>query len=133
MLSVDTNVVVRFLTRDDRAQAEIARSLFEAEQIWIAKTVVLEIGWVLESFYGYDATAIRDAFSRLLALENVQVEDEPCLLTAMDLMAHGVKFADAVHLAGTPPGCTFVTFDRSFVRRAQRAGVSVISSLPLTD
>jgi predicted nucleic-acid-binding protein len=133
MLSVDTNVVIRFLTNDDRTQAMTARSLFKAEQIWIPKTVALEIGWVLENHYGYDTNAIRAAFSELMALDNVQIEDEPSLVNALALMVHGVSFPDALHLASTPPQSKFVTFDRAFVRRAQRAGVSHIHHLRLPN
>ena len=47
MLAVDTNVVVRFLTGDEPAQAERARSIFEREAVLLLKTVMLETEWVL--------------------------------------------------------------------------------------
>lgn len=49
MIAVDTNVLVRLPTGDHAQQATAARSLFAAEPIWIAKTVLLETGWVLRS------------------------------------------------------------------------------------
>ena len=51
MTAVDTNVVIRLLTADDPKQAAAATSLFAAGPIWIAKTVLLETGWVLQSGY----------------------------------------------------------------------------------
>ena len=69
MIAVDTNVLVRLLTGDDPKQESAARSLFARESIWVAKTVLLETNWVLRSLYGFDESAIRDAFTRLLGLE----------------------------------------------------------------
>lgn len=46
------------------------------------------------------------------------------------LANQGVGFADALHLTSKPPGAVFVSFDRSFVRRARRAGATEISAIP---
>ena len=73
MIAVDTNVLVRLLTGD---QAAAARSLFMSESIWIAKTVLLETDWVLRSLYRSEASAVHDALTRVLGLENVHAEDE---------------------------------------------------------
>ncbi len=127
MLAIDTNVLVRLLTDDEPKQATAARSLFATEQIWIAKTVLLETGWVLRSLYGFEEGAIRDAFTKLLGLENVQAEDESSVAAALALTAQGIELADAMHLSSRPPGAVFVSFDRSFVQRARRAGVLGIS------
>ncbi|MGD0500764.1 MAG: type II toxin-antitoxin system VapC family toxin [Bryobacteraceae bacterium] len=128
MIAVDTNVLVRLLTSDDPKQAATARSLFAAEPIWIAKTVLLETGWVLRRLYGFEESAIREAFTKLLGLENVHAEDEPSMAAALALTAHGIEFADAMHVSSRPPGAAFVSFDQSFVRRAKRAGASAISA-----
>jgi predicted nucleic-acid-binding protein len=130
MTAVDTNVLVRLLTGDDPKQAAAARSLFESEQIWIAKTVLLETGWVLRSLYGFEERAIRDAFTKLLGLKQVSTEDKSAVAAALALTANGIEFADAMHLTGRPPGAAFVSFDRTFVQRAKRAGVAEISGMP---
>ena len=129
MIAVDTNVVVRLLTGDDPKQAAAARSLFAAGPIWIAKTVLLETGWVLRSLYGFEESAICDAFTKLLGLKNVHTEDESAVAAALALSAHGVELADAMHLTSRPPGAVFVSFDRSFVRRASRAGATGVSGV----
>ena len=127
MTAVDTNVVVRLLTADDPKQAAAARSLFAAGPIWIARTVLLETGWVLRSLYGFEDSAIRDALTRLMGLKNVHTEDESSVANALVLTAHGIELADAMHLSSRPPGAAFVSFDQSFVRRAKRAGVAGVS------
>ncbi|MEX2261994.1 MAG: type II toxin-antitoxin system VapC family toxin [Bryobacteraceae bacterium] len=133
MTAVDTNVVVRLLTGDDPKQAAAARSLFAAGPIWIAKTVLLETGWVLRSLYGFEESAIRDAFTKLLGLKNVHTEDESSVATALTLTAHGIELADAMHLSSRPPGAIFVSFDRSFVRHAKRAGATGVSDVPARE
>ena len=130
MIAVDTNVLVRLLTADDREQAAAARNLFAAQQIWIAKTVVLETGWVLRSLYGFDESVIREAFTKLLGLRNVEMEDEPSVAAALALTTHGIELADAMHLSGRPHGAAFLSFDQSFVRRARRAGATNVSGIP---
>jgi predicted nucleic-acid-binding protein len=129
MTAVDTNVVVRLLTGDDPKQAAAARSLFASGPIWIAKTVLLETGWVLRSLYGYDESAIHEAFMKLLGLKNVHMEDEPSVAAALALTVHGIELADALHLSSKPPGAVFVSFDQSFVRRAMRAGIGEVSGV----
>jgi predicted nucleic-acid-binding protein len=133
MIAVDTNVLVRLLTGDDPEQSAAARSLFAAKPIWIAKTVLLETGWVLRSLYGFDDSAIREAFTRLLGLKNVRAEDELSVAAALELTAHGIELADAMHLSSRPPGAVFVSFDQSFIRRAKRARVTGISGVSATD
>src|SRR5713101_2008844 len=126
MTAVDTNVVVRLLTGDNPKQAAAARSLFASESIWIAKTVLLETGWVLRNLYGFEESAIHAAFTKLLGLKNVHAEDESSVAAALALATQGIELADAMHLSSRPPGAVFVSFDKSFVQRARRAKVSGI-------
>jgi predicted nucleic-acid-binding protein len=128
MTAVDTNLVVRLLTQDDRKQAAIASAVFATEEVWIAKSVLLETAWVLETVYGFAATAIRGALLLLLGLPNVRMEDEEAVARAIDLIAKGLDFADALHLVSRPAGAWFVSFDKALVRRAQRAGVEGVRS-----
>ena len=133
MIAVDTDVLVRLLTGDEPKQAAAARRLFSSQPIWIAKTVLLETGWVLRSLYGFEQGAIREAFTKLLGLKNVKAEDESSVAAALALIAHGVEFADAMHLGSRPPGGQFVSFDKSFVQRAKRAGAPDISVVRVKD
>jgi predicted nucleic acid-binding protein len=129
MIAVDTNVLVRLLTGDHPKQEMAARSILARDSVWVAKTVILETAWVLSRLYAFDDAAIVDGLTRFLGLDNVRAEDEPAVAAALALTAHGIEFADAFHLASRPPGASFVTFDKVFVRRAKRAAVSDISSI----
>ena len=130
MTAVDTNVVVRLLTGDDPEQASAARTLFAADFIWIGRTVILETAWVLGSAYGFEDGAIREAFTRLFGLANVQTEDVASVTLALSLNAQGLDFADAIHLSARPRNSDFVSFDRAFIRRAKRAGVKAVAVVP---
>lgn len=130
MIAVDTSVLVRLLTRDDLQHEAAVRTLFASEQIWIAKTVLLETGWILRTLYQIADNDIREALTKLLGLQNVHAEDESSMAAALALTAHGIDLADAIHLSSRPQNAHFVSFDRSFIKRARRAGVSEISGLP---
>jgi predicted nucleic-acid-binding protein len=129
MTAVDTSVGVRLLANDDLYQTSAAESLFGNQPVWIAKTVLLEADWVLRSAYGFDETAVRQAFTKLLGLENVEVEDPVEVAGALALTHHGLQFADALHLSSRPVGAAFVSFDRPLVRNARRAGIAAVSEL----
>src|SRR5208282_335282 len=109
MTAVDTNVLVRLLTGDDVEQAAAAKSLLASQPIWIAKTVLLETGWVLRSLYGFNEDAVRNAFVKLLGLKNVRAEDEAAVADALACVVQGLEFADALHLCSRPPGASFVS------------------------
>ncbi len=51
MLAVDTNIVLRYLVKDDAAQSARARDIVESAPIFVSLTVVLECEWVLRSLY----------------------------------------------------------------------------------
>lgn len=129
MIAVDTNVLVRLLTGDDPKQVMAARSLLLHDSVWVAKTVILETAWVLGSLYGFEDAAIVDALTRFLGLANVQAEDASAVAEALAMTAHGIEFADALHVASRPSGASFITFDKAFVRRARRAEIGDISGI----
>ena len=129
MTAVDTNVLVRLLTQDDRRQAVHANTLFATGQVWIAKTVLLETNWVLRSLYGFGDNAVQGGFTMLLGLPNIRMEDEAGVAEALSLVSQGIEFADALHLVSRPRGARFVSFDRDLIRRAGRAGVREIDTI----
>ena len=54
MISPDTNVLVRVLTNDDEKQADLAAEVLSANDVFLAKTVLLELEWVLRYSYEFD-------------------------------------------------------------------------------
>lgn len=129
MHAVDTNVLTRMITGDPADQAESAARLFSANSIWISKTVLLETSWVLQSVYGFSEDAVVNALDRVVGLPQVSVEDLPCVDAALELRSAGLDFADALHVCSRPSEVPFMTFDKTLVKRAQRAGLSGVSEL----
>jgi len=127
MLAVDTNIIVRFLTRDHPDQSPKARALVDDNDTFVSRTVLLETEWVLRSVYGYDRSQVFEALTSFAGLPRVVVEDAAESLEALNQMKHGYDFADALHLAGAGNCKAFVTFDQSLVKIASRGTVSVRS------
>lgn len=120
MIAIDTNVVVRFLTRDDPVQAARARALIGAGSILVLQTVILETEWVLRTRYRFDRAAIGRGLRQLLGLPGVAVEEPEAVAQALDLHDHGFDFADALHLASSRQAEAFATFDHALRRKARR-------------
>jgi predicted nucleic-acid-binding protein len=88
MLGVDTNVLVRFLVRDDETQFEKARKLIKREvaagrRVFVSQLVLLETEWVLRSRYSLPKNRIIEAISGLLDATDVRLEDEPAIEEAL--------------------------------------------------
>ncbi len=119
MIAVDTNVLVRFLVRDDAKQASRAASLIRANEIWISKTVLLETEWVLRSLYGFSPGSLAGALQGLAGLPTIFLEDETAVARALDWFKEGLDFADALHLASAGNARRFATFDRKLAKQAK--------------
>ena len=79
MIGLDTNLIVRYLTRDDAAQYKKAKDLVDRatarDQGFLINAVVLcEVAWVLGSVYDYSRKEIADALDQILATEQFTVE-----------------------------------------------------------
>lgn len=111
-------MLVRILTRDDEDQAVRAASLIAKHPVFVSLTVVIETEWVLRSVYRIDRMTIADAFRTMLGIGNIQLADRGAVRFALALYDDGFDFADALHLASTPRGAAFATFDRALRHRA---------------
>jgi predicted nucleic-acid-binding protein len=88
MLGVDTNVIVRYLTREDKSQYEKARRLIDrelakGEPVLVSLLVLLETEWVLRSRYELAKEDIVTAFSALLDTADLAFEDEQSVESAV--------------------------------------------------
>lgn len=117
MIGVDTNVLIRLLTRDDKIQFEKALQLFQQEDIFISKTVFLETEWVLRYAYDFTPTEIADALEKLAGLSKVTTESASQVAQALIGLREGLDFADALHLASANGQVSgFATFDQKLAK-----------------
>lgn len=129
MKAIDTNILVRLFTRDDTEQHRKAAAIVGDGPVLVARTVLLEVEWVLRSVARFDDERIAGLFRGLTGLGNVHFDDDACVLGALSAFESGLDFADALHLGSARACEVFVTFDRSFIRRAAaiKASPAVVS------
>jgi len=84
MKAIDTNVLVRFLVKDDEHQSKIVYKVFkqaEADKIffWVSLLVVLETIWVLDSVYEITRKEILDSVNEILLMPILKFEAQPTI------------------------------------------------------
>ena len=118
MLGIDTNVLVRYLVRDDESQFKRARRLIKREtaagrKVLVSQLVILETEWVLRSRYSLSKTEIASVFSGLLDAMDIKIEDEATVEEAIYVWKESsADFADCLIGAknrqlGCKPTATF--------------------------
>jgi predicted nucleic-acid-binding protein len=126
MPAVDTNVLVRLLTRDDARQAAAA-DVFVQNGAWVSVLALAEATWVLTSVYGRNASALTSAIEMLLDHKELALQDSDVVAEALELfrLRPALGFSDCLMLklakkAGQLP---LGTFDRGLgkVEGARRA------------
>jgi predicted nucleic acid-binding protein len=82
MRAVDTNVLVRLITRDHPEQVAAAEA-FVARGAWVAHLVLVETVWVLTSVYGLGPREAATAVDMLLHHQNLAVQDPDVVAAAL--------------------------------------------------
>ena len=133
MTGLDTNVIVRFLMKDDADQAALATKAFaeftDAAPGFVCREVLVELVWVLQKIYRLPRTDIADAVEGLLGAREIVVEVADHVAVAVDRMRKGGPgFADQmIALAGQGAGCeATITFDR---KAAGLPGMSLLGAV----
>jgi len=125
MRAVDTNVLIRLMTRDDGRQVAAAEA-FVGRGAWVPQLAIAEATWVLSSVYDRDPDAIATAVEMLLSHEHLTVQDSEVVAASVARFRQRprVGFSDCLMLevarkAGHIP---LGTFDRDLgkVDGAQR-------------
>ena len=82
MRAVDTNVLVRLITRDDPRQAAAAEA-FVGPGAWVGHLVLAETTWVLDAVYDLSPAAIATAVEMLLNHQHLTIQDSEIAATAL--------------------------------------------------
>lgn len=101
---LDTNVLVRFLVRDNPEQAEAARALLEGLTTdnpgFICREVMLKVVWVLERSYRFSREQIAGIILELIDTDTLVIEDDNDIAQcAIAYRQGGVDFSDILILA----------------------------------
>jgi len=116
-VTVDTNVLIRAVVRDDPAQARVAAALMtEASLVAVALPCLCEFVWVLRKVYGLQAADAASAIRALLAAPAVEV-NRPAVEAGLQMLDAGGDFADGViaYEGQCLGGEAFVSFDKQAV------------------
>ena len=128
MIALDTNVLARYYVASSDApsqkQSAAARKLLESgKSLFVSKTVVLELEWVLRGYYKSPPQDVLAVLTHLLGMPNLQVEDRVAVELATTALGDGFDFADALHHASSRHCSSVATFDdQRFPRRASAKG-----------
>jgi len=124
VIGLDTNVVVRYLTQDDPAQAASATRLFEKTLSldnpgFISLVTLCEICWVLAGAYGAKRDRIAGVVEGLLGSKQIVVENAEIAWRALrSWKSSSTQFSDALiaELAGANGAEYVATFDKAAAR-----------------
>ncbi len=125
MRAVDTNVLVRLVTRDNVKQVAIADA-FVANGAWVPQLAIAEATWVLASVYERGPEAVATAVEMLLSHEHLTVQDAEVVAAAVAQFRQYPKvgFSDClmVEVARKAGHTPLGTFDRGLgkINGAQR-------------
>jgi predicted nucleic-acid-binding protein len=83
MRAVDTNVLVRLITRDDRRQVAAAES-FLNKGAWVSTLVLMEATWVLAAVYELTHAQISTAIDMLLHHRDLTIQESDSVAAALE-------------------------------------------------
>jgi predicted nucleic-acid-binding protein len=117
--AVDTNVLVRLVTRDDAKQVAAAEA-FVGRGAWVSHLVLAEATWVLTSVYARSPAEIAKAVEMLLNHEHLTLQESDAVSAAVEDFRRrpALGFSDCLVLevarkAGHLP---LGTFDRNLAK-----------------
>jgi predicted nucleic-acid-binding protein len=82
MRAVDTNVLVRLITRDHPTQTAAAEA-FVSRGAWVSHLVLVETSWVLDSVFGLDHSQLAKAVEMLLSHRDLVLQDPDVVQAAL--------------------------------------------------
>lgn len=115
MKGADTNLIVRFLVKDDENQARKVKQLLDKGEILFINDVVLsELYWVLIHVYEYSKNDFVIALDALLEMRNIRFFDHSVVSAALAEYIHSnVGFVDClIHQINKHRGLFTLTFDQ---------------------
>jgi predicted nucleic-acid-binding protein len=125
MIGLDTNIVVRYLTHDDPAQAakavRLMSSLSPEDRGFLSLVVIVELVWVLQDRYRFPKDEIVSTLDALLRSKELMVERADVVWQAVQkFRICRSDFADClIQRSAQAAGCEHtITFDQDAARTA---------------
>lgn len=120
MIALDTNIIIRFLVRDDEKQsqsvyARLKQAEKDRETLFVPLLVLQETIWVLESAYDMRRNEILSALEDLRSMPILEFENEDILQRLLVSGRNNKVDLDDLLIALTAQDCgcdSMITFDR---------------------
>lgn len=119
IISLDTNVLLRYILLDDEDQSPIAEDLIDnlsqERQAYVGREVILELAWILSTRYKFGRSQIARVINNLVYATEFVVEDSSSIADAISQYeASTYDLADLLILATAKSfaALPFYTFDR---------------------
>lgn len=101
---VDTNIILRYLVGDNKAQYKTAESLFKSAEsgrlkLIVKPLVISEVIFVLESFYKNNRDDIAETMESFLSQKWLKVEERETLLSLWNWYRKNFHFVDSYLLS----------------------------------
>ena len=120
MIGLDSNILVRFVTRDDekqwkRVNAYLEENCSSEDPAWISNIVLCEVVWVLSSGYEYAKSDIARLLKQLLLTAQIKLEEHDAVRAATKEYENGkADFSDYLigHLNEKHRCDTTITLDK---------------------
>ena len=119
-LALDTNILVRLVLDDHPRLSSAAAALVSGNACVVSVTALAEMGFVLLSFYEVTRAELTACVQKLMALPQIELENESRIAQALQAFEGGMDWFDALLWTTTPVKCTLATFDKQFARRAKK-------------
>lgn len=102
--TIDSNLIIRFLTEDDAKKADAVEKLLrkaKKNELELPDVVIAEIVWVLLSFYQLSKNKVLEKLEGLLSLENVKINRSVLKKTIDTYRKYNLSYTDAYLIAYT--------------------------------
>ena len=126
-ISIDTNVLVRFVLQDDPIQMEIANDLLEnATSIAIPLPCLCEMMWILQRGAKLPQNKLIEVLENILSVQKIKL-NRPAVEQGLQLLKMGGDFADGVmeYEGSVLGGEVFFSFDKKAIKLLKEQGKSV--------
>ena len=116
MIGIDTNVLIRYLTKDDPKQWELAVQIIRKQPCFVGNIVLCEIVWVLKRQpYQFSKEQILGSLEMMLQSSGFEFENRSVVYQAIQRTKQGsADFSDyLIGAIAQQAGChKTITFDR---------------------
>ena len=124
---IDTNIIIRFLVKDNEEQFLISKDIFQQIQQGVLKVeilseVLMEVLFVMIKVYKIPKGIVIEKLKSLLLLDGVVNDDKAICIDALNLMQNkNIDYVDAlICTKNVLQGYGKISFDKDVMKKCER-------------